>query len=128
LIKQVKHWVRVRTSLQRERAKTTQRSPHWAAVRDHYLRTHGDCAACGSIIHPQVHHKQPYHLHPELELDPANFITLCMGEHECHLKLGHGDDFKAYNPNVIAHVNDVLVRPNDRGPIEDSARLARRYE
>jgi 5-methylcytosine-specific restriction endonuclease McrA len=46
----------------------------------------------------QVHHKKPFHLHPELELDPANLVTLCMtSSNECHLRIGHSGDFKAYN-------------------------------
>jgi hypothetical protein len=48
----------------------------------------------------QVHHVKPFHLHPELELEESNLISLCMGDNECHLFIGHGDSFKCYNPNV----------------------------
>jgi hypothetical protein len=57
------------------------------------------CACCGSTKKLNVHHKKPFHLFPELELDLNNLITLCMDK-ECHLKIGHGGDFKDYNPNV----------------------------
>jgi hypothetical protein len=57
---------------------------------------------------PVHHHKKPYHLHPELELDPNNLITLCM-ENLCHIDIGHGDSFKAYNPNVAEDASTVLA-------------------
>ena len=44
---------------------------------------------------------------PALELDPKNLIVLCMGPNECHLLIGHGDNFKLYNPYVAADVLNV---------------------
>jgi hypothetical protein len=32
------------------------------------------------------------------------------GDKDCHIKLGHGSNFKAYNPHVEEHV--VIVREN----------------
>ena len=58
------------------------------------------CRGCGTKKHLQVHHKKPFHLHPELELDPKNLITLCMDVWRCHIELGHSGDWKAYNPHV----------------------------
>jgi 5-methylcytosine-specific restriction enzyme A len=77
------------------------RSPKWHGVRDAYLRDHSSCAACGGTIKLQVHHKQPFHLHPDLELDPANFITLCETVTKCHLEIGHLGNWKNFNPNVV---------------------------
>lgn len=79
------------------------RSPHWEKVRSDYLKEHDSCAACGRKEHLQVHHKQPFHSHPDLELDPTNFITLCeyKKESECHLKIGHLGNWKKFNPNVV---------------------------
>ena len=51
-----------------------KRSNHWPTVRKHWLEIHPSCAACGGLDHTQVHHIQPFHLNPELELEPTNFI------------------------------------------------------
>jgi len=48
----------------------------------------------------QVHHVVPFSIAAGLELDPTNLLTLCMGEFDCHLKLGHGGSFRYYNPHV----------------------------
>lgn len=77
------------------------RSGKWPRVRAAHLADHPACAACGSRKDPQVHHVQPYHLFPELELEPSNLITLCgPGGHNCHLAYGHSMDYHAYNPHV----------------------------
>lgn len=86
-----------------------KRSPRWPALEKAFLKTNSVCAACGSNKHLNVHHKQPFHIDPALELDVTNLITLCMNK-DCHLLLGHGDDFKAYNPDVV---NDVSVVHQD---------------
>jgi len=84
----------------REAVKEHSRSPKWASAREAHLKDHPCCAACGSQRGVQVHHAKPFHIHPELELDPTNFITLCMDTYECHLNIGHGDSFRCYNPDV----------------------------
>lgn len=77
------------------------RSSHWSTVRKHHLQNHPTCAACGGTEKLQVHHKQPYHLHPDLELEPTNLITLCeYGDIDCHFNIGHHRDWKSFNPNV----------------------------
>jgi hypothetical protein len=40
-------------------------------------------------------------LHPDLELDPANLITLC---DRCHLFVGHLGLWASYNPTCRADV------------------------
>jgi 5-methylcytosine-specific restriction protein A len=122
----IRHAVRVAHSLLRERAKE-KRSPHWREVRDSFLESHQACAACATSTRLQVHHIKPFHLDHPLELDPSNLIALCMGPNECHIRIGHGDDFKAYNPNVIADAHDSLVRPADRTEIAERAKNARLY-
>lgn len=92
--------LKVARALIREKVKDLTRSPRWPAVRDGFLKTHPACAACGGTLRLQVHHVKPFHAHPELELDPRNLITLCMGEEDCHLNIGHGDNWKAWNPGV----------------------------
>ena len=85
-----------------------ERSPKWPRTQDKHLKKFPTCAACGGTANLNVHHKKPFHLYPELELEPTNLITLCMdGDKDCHIKLGHGGSFKAYNPNVEPDVETV---------------------
>ena len=78
-----------------------KRSPHWPTVEHNHLKLHPVCECCGGKEKLNVHHRKPFHLFPELELEPTNLITLCMDPaKDCHIKLGHGGNFKAYNPNV----------------------------
>lgn len=95
------HQKRLEKSISREEKKRSTRSPGWRKVEHAFISSHPSCAACGTTEHLQVHHILPFHLYPELELDPTNLITLCMGPNECHVIIGHGDNFKAYNPNVL---------------------------
>lgn len=84
------------------------RSPEWPKVERAYKKLNPVCECCGSKVKLNVHHKKPFHLFPELELDPTNLITLCMdSKRECHLHIGHGDDFKDYNPNVVQDVQKL---------------------
>jgi 5-methylcytosine-specific restriction protein A len=79
------------------------RSPKWAAVRKQFLQENPVCALCGGAALLEVHHKLPFHLHPELELEPSNLITLCessKGGVTCHLFFGHLGDYKSFNKNV----------------------------
>ena len=79
------------------------RSGHWPTVRKHHLEAHPACEVCGhSGEKVNVHHKLPFHLHPQLELDPSNLITLCEDEGfvNCHLFVGHLGNFHGYNPDV----------------------------
>ena len=82
------------------------RSPKWPGVEKLHLKFHPVCEACGSDKKLNVHHKKPFHLFPQLELDMNNLITLCMDK-ECHIKIGHGDNFKDYNPDVEADAQKV---------------------
>jgi 5-methylcytosine-specific restriction enzyme A len=113
IISKILHAINKAKSVRREAHKETSRSPHWAAVRDKFLEENPRCAACDSETHPQVHHMKPFHLHPELELDPSNFITLCMDVNECHIKVGHGGSFQAYNPNVKEDAENFKVATRD---------------
>ena len=76
------------------------RSGKWRALEQNWLKIHPYCAGCGTTDQVTVHHKEPFHLCPEKELDPCNLITLCE-RHCCHLMLGHAGDWHAYNPHVV---------------------------
>lgn len=80
-----------------------KRSSKWPGVRHNHLKLNPTCALCGGTEKLEVHHIEPFHLHPELELDPGNLITLCEGNSKvtCHLWLGHLGNYKKINPNVV---------------------------
>lgn len=72
------------------------RSGKWQSVRKDWLLQYPCCEACGveSMSNP-VHHRYPFHLHPEWELldylpdGRRQFVTLCP---EHHFKIGHDPD------------------------------------
>lgn len=77
-------------------ARLQARSSLWGTIRERHLVTHGVCEACGQLDNLSVHHKKPYHLFPQLELEPSNLITLCEdgpAGMNCHLLLGHGGNW-----------------------------------
>jgi hypothetical protein len=120
------HLLRLAHSVLREHGKRTDRSPNRRTVEREHLAVNPLCAACGGKRRVQVHHIRPFHLHPELELDPKNLITLCMGPTECHLRIGHGDDFKAYNPNVIADAAEAFAHRDRIDAIDERAKANRK--
>jgi len=102
-----------------------KRSPHWPKVEKAHLAAHPACDACGAHMHLQVHHVSPFHLHPELELDDANLVTLCMDSNRCHLLIGHGDNWKQYNPNLRLHLGKILSGSISLGGAQTLARSCR---
>lgn len=75
------------------------RSPKWRKVRAEHIKNNPYCAACGRKDGLEVHHIVPYHINPDLELEPSNLITLC-GKY-CHFIFGHYMDWKSWNENVV---------------------------
>jgi hypothetical protein len=103
-------------SLQLQKALFTAskpRSSKWPTVRRKHLSEHPICAGCGrtedelpSDSKIEVHHIKPFHLFPELELDPTNLVTLCeCPDCEDHLDDGHTYEGKSSwsinNPDVL---------------------------
>lgn len=89
------------------------RSSQWPKVRNDFLKSHPTCAVCGGTKNLNVHHKRPYHLHPEDELNPQNLITLCNhGLH--HLWLGHLGNFQSYNVDVETDSANLLTKIKNR--------------
>jgi 5-methylcytosine-specific restriction endonuclease McrA len=80
----------------------SKRSSRWPSLRKSYLETNNSCAACGCTEFLEVHHIEPFHENPSLELEASNLITLCdkPGKDNCHLEIGHLGSFKSKNPNV----------------------------
>lgn len=73
------------------------RSSQWPTVEKAFLAKNPTCAVCGKNKDLNIHHRQPFHLHPELELEPTNLITLCRQHHEWW---GHLGNWKSYNVDV----------------------------
>lgn len=80
-----------------------KRSPEWRKVRAEHLKKFPTCMVCGGNKVIEVHHKQPFHLKPELELKLSNLITLCEeGKNGivCHRAIGHLGSYQSININV----------------------------
>ena len=80
-----------------------KRSGEWPSVRKAHLEKSPDCVVCGGKQKIEVHHIQPFHLNPSLELDPLNLITLCEAKKNgvnCHLLFGHIGNFNSVNTQV----------------------------
>ena len=73
------------------------RNPAWARESQKWLRDQDGCAVCGETIGVEVHHIRPFHLFPELEMDPDNWLAL---SRPWHLYLGHLGNWSNWNPDV----------------------------
>jgi hypothetical protein len=76
------------------------------------------CEACGSKKKLEVHHLIPFHLAPDLELDPSNLMTLCdgggkYGMKSCHLFFGHGGAWQRFNP--VCKMDIIYFKTRRRG-------------
>ena len=85
------------------------RSKDWPRLAKDHLKRFPECAACGRRSDLQVHHVKPFHLFPDLELDPFNLLTGCP---PCHFVLYHVNDWAAWVPDVreLAHQHRLLVQ------------------
>lgn len=86
------------------------RSSRWAAVRASHLKRNPTCAACGTRDKLEVHHVRPFHLYPNLELEPSNLLTLCETGGNCHIMLGHLKNWKSYNITVRKDAEVLLQK------------------
>lgn len=115
MLKRLAHHVRDRLAGKVPRGK--KRSGGWPTVRKRHLAKHPACEVCGGKKKLEVHHIRPFHVHPELELDPKNLITLCeTGKHgvSCHLWFGHLGNFTTrYNLDVYQDAADWDEKVNE---------------
>lgn len=89
------------------------RSPRWGVVRRVHLAKFPDCLVCGATKDLNVHHVKPFHLFPELELEPSNLVTLCESpSHNCHFFIGHLLNWRSYNESVT--IDAALIRERVR--------------
>lgn len=79
------------------------RSSQWHVVAHEHLAREPHCRICKRKDKVQVHHLKPFHLHPELELDPDNLVTLCEGEgtDDHHLWFGHLGSWHSINEHCL---------------------------
>jgi 5-methylcytosine-specific restriction endonuclease McrA len=87
------------------------RSSQWKTVRKNHLQAQPVCQACNRKENLEVHHIKPFHIFPDLELDPTNLITLCK---TCHLVFGHLMDYKSWNDNVTEDVKNFNLKVQER--------------
>jgi hypothetical protein len=77
------------------------RSSGWRKVRKNHIKNYPVCYICGSKKKLQVHHIKDFSTYPDLELDPGNLVTLCVGSMRCHFVWGHLGNWKWINQNII---------------------------
>jgi 5-methylcytosine-specific restriction endonuclease McrA len=117
IISTISHGINLAKNAVRDITTGGKRSSRWPTVEKHFKALNPTCAACGDTVRLNVHHCMPFHLDPSLELDVNNLITLCMGPNECHLKIAHCQNFKAFNPNVRVDAAEALANPEKRDDI-----------
>ena len=98
-------WQVLKDRIQGKAPKGAKRSKEWRRVRKEHIRRNPTCAVCGTNKKLEVHHKYPYHLFPDLELEPSNLVTLCdgggrSGMKSCHFFFGHLGNWKKFNSNI----------------------------
>jgi 5-methylcytosine-specific restriction protein A len=94
---------KIKDRIQGKAPKGAKRSSAWRRVRREHLREFPHCFVCGSGDLVEVHHIIPFHIAPDMELDPTNLISLCEGGRfkalNCHLLIGHLADYREVNPS-----------------------------
>ncbi len=85
------------------RSQGVPRDGRWPTFEHRLIASHPFCACCGqtNIKTLEGHHIQPFHEHPEFELDADNVIILCgYRSNSCHRLIGHGGNFRLINATV----------------------------
>lgn len=107
--------------IQGKRSWNQKRSKFWSKIRNAFIKEHKKCAICGNSKKLEVHHKKPFHLYPELELEVDNLIILCENKKygvNCHLLFGHLGNYKRYNPNIEEDVNIWKSKLKSNKPLD----------
>lgn len=97
-----------------------QRSSQWRKVRAVHLEKNPLCAVCGGNKKLEVHHIVPFHVAPELELNPENLITLCENKQygiNCHLLVGHLGLYTAANPDCLQDAKTWSIKLRSRSSV-----------
>jgi len=94
----------IKDRVQGKAPKGAKRASQWRKLRKAHLQQNPICEVCGSHTKVEVHHIVPFHLAPDLELNPKNLITLCERKKygiNCHLLIGHLGNYRNVNPNCV---------------------------
>ena len=97
-----------------------ERSSDWSKVRKQHLKIEPVCQICGTAKSLQVHHIQPFHYFPNLELEQSNLITVCTSRYwgfNCHFDVAHAGNFRYYNPWLkedIIHIKKLVEETSDK--------------
>lgn len=87
---------------------TNPRSGKWPTFEKGLILKHPYCCICGRKTNLVGHHKLPFHLHPELELDEKNIAIICeWPTFNCHLWIGHGGNFRNIRPDFDAFAKTI---------------------
>jgi 5-methylcytosine-specific restriction endonuclease McrA len=122
MIKTIKHAIHLVQHHFRDIGISAKRSPKWEKFEKEFLAKYPTCAACGGKENLQAHHCIPFHHDSSLELNESNIITLCMAKgFDDHIYVGHGGNFKMFNPNVRADAAKLLANPSLRDEIIKTA-------
>jgi hypothetical protein len=90
-----------------------KRSSHWPSIRRAHLLESPFCRVCLGWKSVEVHHIQPFHVKPDLELDPSNLVTLCESKKSgvnCHLWFGHLGNYRLCNQNVVEDADHWRIK------------------
>lgn len=101
----IRFWEAIQDRISGKAPKGAKRNPGWTKFRKTHLNQFPDCYVCGAVTKLQVHHIVPFHVAPDLELNPENVLTLCTGgKHKglnCHLIFGHHGNYKKVNIDCL---------------------------
>jgi hypothetical protein len=103
--------------IDKKRDWSQKRSKDWPKVRQAHLKEFPVCAVCGCNVDVEVHHIKPFHIAPELELEPSNLISLCETKKygvNCHLFFGHLGNYKTENLHLLEDVKRWQKRFEER--------------
>lgn len=107
-------------AVSREKDKT-RRSASFDALAQSVIALRARCCACAGSAQLQTHHVV---VGSALEFERSNILVLCMGANECHLRIGHGGDWRRRNPTVVFDAAESLRFPERRPAIHRRAAQA----
>lgn len=86
----------------------SKRSAHWPAARAAHLKKQPVCCISGLAHDLDVHHAQPFHEKPELELEESNLRTVFR---PLHFVVAHLCNWKSWNAafdETVAHLRQLI--------------------
>lgn len=98
--------------------KGARRSPEWKDTKTKHLKQYPACAVCGCTKNVEVHHIIPFHIAPDMELNPDNLLTLCECKKygiNCHLLIGHLGNYR--RTNTTCRIDAVMWNMKLKGKL-----------